>query len=324
MPRDSFAAGLWVFAQSEEKFGGYNNAWTVREQIAAAASVPGLKGVELISPLHVSLATVRDVKAMLEDAGLAAVSVNPYVWTEPQWKRGALTSPDPQVRRAAVDRAKEAVEIGQVLGCKRMDLWPGEDGFDYLFQADYRDLWEWTSQGLREIAEYDPETRIGVEYKVEEPRTHQLVSNAGKAALLGMMLGLPNVGAYLDFGHALMAREVAAESVVMLARAKRLMGVHVNDNFAVADDDLMVGTVNFWALLEFLMAIDDVGYDGWITLDIVPRRETATAGCTRSIEMLNTCYTLLARLDRAALRAAQAELDAVETQRIVQQMLIAA
>ncbi len=323
MPRDSFAAGLWVFAQSEEKFGGYNSAWTVREQIAAAASVPGLKGVELISPLHVSLATVREVKTMLEDAGLTAVSVNPYVWTEPQWKRGALTSPDPQVRRAAVDRAKEAVEIGQVLGCRRMDLWPGEDGFDYLFQANYDELWQWTSDGVREIAEYDPETLIGIEYKVEEPRTHQLVSNAGKAALLGMLLGLPNVGAYLDFGHALMAREVPAETVVMLARAKRLMGVHVNDNFGVADDDLMVGTVNFWALLEFLMAIDDVGYAGWITLDIVPRREPATAGCARSIEMLKTCYALLARVDRAALRAAQSELDAVETQRIVQRMLVA-
>lgn len=322
MPRESFAAGLWVFAQSEEKFGGYNRAWTVREQIAAAASVPGLKGLELISPLHVDLKTVRDVKSMLDDAGLAAVSVNPYVWTEPQWRNGALTAPDAATRRAAVDRAKEAIEIGAVLGCKRMDLWPGEDGFDTLFQADYGCLWDWTMEGLREIATYDPETRIGVEYKIEEPRTHQYVSNAAKAALMGALLGLPNVGAYLDFGHALMAREIPAESVVMLQRAGRLMGVHVNDNFGLADDDLMVGTVHFWALLEFLLALDETGYDGWITLDIVPRREAATAACARSIEMLNTCYALLGRLNRAALREAQSRHDAVETQRLVQHMLL--
>jgi xylose isomerase len=321
MPRDSFAAGLWVFAQSEEKFGGYNRAWTVREQIAAAASVPGLKGLELISPLHVSLETAGEVKTMLDDAGLTAVSVNPYVWTEPQWRNGALTSPDPAVRRAAVARAQEAIEIGQILGCRRMDLWPGEDGFDTLFQADYGCLWDWTMEGLRAIAEHDPQTRIGVEYKIEEPRTHQYVSNAAKAALMGELLGLPNVGAYLDFGHALMAREIPAEAVVLLTRARRLMGVHVNDNFGLADDDLMVGTVNFWALLEFLLALDDNGYDGWITLDIVPRREAATAACARSIEMLKTCYALLARLDRAALRAAQDRQDAVETQRVVQQML---
>lgn len=322
MAKDGFAAGLWVFAQSEAKFGGYNAAWTVREQIAAAASVPGLKGLELISPLHVDLDTAADVKLMLDDAGLTAVSVNPYVWTEPQWRNGALTAPDPAVRRAAIARAKQAVEIGQMLGSLRMDLWPGEDGFDTLFQADYGCLWDWTMEGLREIGSYDPQTKVGVEYKIEEPRTHQYVSNAAKAALMGELLGLPNVGAYLDFGHALMAREIPAEAVVMLGRAHRLMGVHVNDNFGLADDDLMVGTVHFWALIEFLLALQESDYDGWITLDIVPRREAATAACARSIEMLNTCYTLLGRLDRPALRAAQARQDAVESQRVVQQMLL--
>jgi hypothetical protein len=42
----------------------------------------------------------------------------------------------------------------------------------------------------------------------------------------------------------------------------------------------------------------------------------------RSIEMLQICRKLLARLDRVALHKAQAELDAVETQRIVQAMLL--
>jgi xylose isomerase len=323
MLKESFSSGLWVFAQSEEKFGGYNRALTVREQIAAAASVPGLKGLELISPLHVSLENATEVKGWLEEFGLEAVSINPYLWTEPQWRHGALTAPDPQVRRAAIDRSKEAVEIGHVLGCRKMDLWPGEDGFDTHFQADYARLWEWEAEGVREIAEFDPETLIGIEYKIEEPRTHQLISNAAKAALLGEALRLPNVGAYLDFGHALMAREVPAETVAMLMRYGRLIGVHVNDNFGLADDDIMVGSVHFWSLLEFLLVLEETGYHGWISLDIVPRRESPVAASARSIAMLQTCRTLLARLDREALRRAQAELDAVETQRIVQEMLVA-
>ena len=89
MPKESFSSGLWVFAQSEEKFGGYNRALTVREQLAAAASVPGLKGLELISPLHVSLENATEVKGWLEEFGLEAVSINPYLWTEPQWRHGA-------------------------------------------------------------------------------------------------------------------------------------------------------------------------------------------------------------------------------------------
>src|SRR5512139_2665945 len=131
MIRPSFSAGLWVFAQSEEKFGGYNRALSAREQIAAAASVPGLQGLELISPLHVSRENAVEVKGWLEDAGLKAIAVNPYIWTEPQWQRGALTSPDPKVRQQAIDRGKEAIEIGHILGSSKMCLWPGEDGYDY-------------------------------------------------------------------------------------------------------------------------------------------------------------------------------------------------
>lgn len=324
MPKPSFATGLWVFAQSEEKFGGYTRGLSVQEQIAAAASVPGIEGLELIAPTHVTLENAKEVKTWLEDAGLTAVAVNPYLWTEPQWRQGALTSPDPKVRRQAIDTAKCAIDIGHILGSTKMDLWPGEDGFDYHFQADYRQLWDWTAEGIREIAEYDPGTRIGIEYKTIEPRMHQLVSSAAKTALLGYELGLANVGGYLDFGHALISKETPAEAVALLSRHHRLFGVHVNDNYGTGDDDIMVGSVHVWAMLEFLLALEDADYDGWISLDIVPRRESPVAASIRSIEALKNFQRLLTRLDRAALRAAQAELDAVETQRLAQQMLMGA
>src|SRR5689334_3137600 len=101
MDKNAYSAGLWVFAQSVEKFGGYTGTHSTREQIKLAASVPGLKGLELIAPLHVTVENANDVKGWLEDAGLKAVSINPYLWTESTWKRGAFTSPDPKVRRQA-------------------------------------------------------------------------------------------------------------------------------------------------------------------------------------------------------------------------------
>ncbi len=317
----AYAAGLWVFAQSVEKFGGYTGTHPVRDQIKTAAAVPGLKGLELIAPLHVTVENVKEVKGWLDDANLKPVSVNPYLWTEPIWKRGALTAPDPKVRRAAIDTGKRAIEIGQALGTYRMCLWPGEDGWDYHFQADYRRLWDYTAEGVRELAEFDPQTRIGIEYKLHEPRTHMLVNTAAKAALLGCELGLPNVGAYLDFGHAIMSKEVPSESVVLLSRYKRLMGVHVNDNYGLGDDDIMVGSVHFWAMVEFLLTLDEVGYDGWLTLDLVPTREDVVDACTQSINALNLYQKLIARLDRAALCKAQEDMDAVAAQRLIHAML---
>ena len=317
----SFSAGLWVFAQSEEKYGGYVGSWTVEQQIKAAASVPGLKGLELIAPLHVSLDNVKEVKSYMDDAGLATVAVNPYLWTEPQWRRGALTSPDARVRAQAVDTSKKSIDIGRILGCSKMDLWPGEDGWDYLFQANYGQMWDYTAECIRQIAEYDPTYRIGIEYKIGEPRMSQYISTAAKAALLGAELGLANVGAYLDYGHALIARENPADSVALLTRTHRLVGVHVNDNYGLEDDDMMVGSVHLWTTLEFLLALDEYGYKDWISLDIVPRRESAVKACEQSIAAMEKIYGLIDKLDRAALAKAQTEMDAVETQRILYRIL---
>jgi xylose isomerase len=317
-----YSAGLWVFsAGGPEKFGGYVQALSVREQIELAATVPGLEGLELISPLHVSRDNAKEVKGWLEEAGLEAVAVNPYVWTEAIWQRGAFTSPDPKVRQAALDRGKEAIEIGHVLGTRQMCLWPGEDGYDYHFQANYGQIWAWEAEGVRQLAEFDPETRIGIEYKRSEPRTHQLVNTAAKAALLGCALGLPNVGGYLDFGHAILSGEVPAESAAILASMNRLVGVHVNDNFGTADDDIMVGSVHFWSMIEFFLVLDEIGYDGWISLDLVPTREKPAEVSAQSIATMKNMARLVGRLDREALRQAQHEMDAVATQRIVQDML---
>ncbi|MBK8025824.1 MAG: TIM barrel protein [Chloroflexi bacterium] len=316
-----YSSGLWVFAQSAEKFGGYTSTNPVLDQIKMAASVPGLKGLELISPLHVTRENAHEVKGWLQDCDLQPVSVNPYVWTEPTWIQGAFTSPDPKVRQQAIDRGKEAIEIGHILGTRQMCLWPGEDGWDYHFQSDYRRLWELEADGVRQLAEFDPETRIGVEYKLHEPRTHMLVSSAAKAALLGCTLGLPNVGGYLDFGHALMAREQPAESVVLLTRLDRLVGVHVNDNYGMGDDDIVVGSVHLWEMVEFLLTLDEVGYSGWLTLDLVPKREPVVEACSQSIRALETYARLIGRLDRAALREAQDGRDALAVQRLIHSAL---
>ncbi len=33
-----------------------------------------------------------------------------------------------------------------------MKLWPGQDGVDYPFQADYAELWKYSVDAVRELA----------------------------------------------------------------------------------------------------------------------------------------------------------------------------
>jgi xylose isomerase len=107
----------------------------------------------------------------------------------------------------------------------------------------------------------------------------------------------------------------------MLTRIKRLIGVHVNDTYGTGDDDMAVGAVNFWAMVEFLLELERSGYDGWLTLDLVPKRESAVAACNRSIKNMKNYLSLIGRIDRNALADAQASQDAMQTQQLVQDLI---
>ena len=89
--------------------------------------MPGLKGIEFISPLHVSLEDAVEVKGWLEDSDLEAVSINPYlcgIYNAGVAARRLPTAPV-SLRRAAIDVAERGLEIGHVLGCRKMDLLAG-------------------------------------------------------------------------------------------------------------------------------------------------------------------------------------------------------
>ena len=71
------------------------------------------------------------------------------------------------------------------------------------------------------------------------------------------------------------------------------------------------------------MALEEADYDGWISLDIVPRRESPVKASIQSVRALENLLGLLDKLDRPALAAAQAEMDAVTAQHLVQELLVA-
>lgn len=71
-------------------------------------------------------------------------------------------------------------------------------------------------------------------------------------------------------------------------------------------------------MVEFLLELERSGYPGWVTLDLVPKREDAVAACTRSIKNLTHYLKFVERIDIGALKAAQSEMDAMESQRLVQ------
>ena len=164
-----------------------------------------------------------------------------------------------------------------------MTLWLGQDGFDYSFQADYKDLWQKEIEAIHEVALHDPECKISIEYKPNEPRAYSLLPNLTSTLLAISEIGLKNLGVTLDFAHLLYANEQPAFAAAMVSKKSQLLGVHLNDAYGKRDDGLMVGSVHFHATVEFLYQIIQDGYDGVIYFDTFPN--------ITDLDPVNECQT---------------------------------
>lgn len=242
----------------------------IAEMISAAGNVGGLDAADLNYPDHFAGQTPETLGKMLADAGMALNGLAMRYYTEPGFKLGAFTHPDPAVRRAAIDLTRRGMDACRAMGGQVMTLWMGQDGFDYAFQGDYGRMWDDTVAALAEVADHDPGLSVAIEYKPNEPRAFALMPDVGTTLLAIREAGRANLAVTLDFAHVLYADEMPAHAAHLIARHSRLMGVHLNDGYGKRDDGLMAGTVHPVATVELFVELARIGYDGVIYFDTFP------------------------------------------------------
>lgn len=317
-----FGAGLWNFASYVDRYAtdGYAEPVSTIEQIKLAGSVGDLSYVDLNFP-YSNDASLDDVKAALDEAGLKAIGITPDIYLR-RFGRGAFTNPDPAVRSQAIDLMHKAAEDVRALGAKYVKLWPGQDGWDYPFQVHHGEIWKLAKDGIRELASAHPDLKFVIEYKPREPRVKMLWDSAARSILGIQEIGLDNIGVLLDFGHALYGGESPADAAQLLIDHGLLWGMDVNDNLRGWDDDLMVGTVHITEVFEFFYTLKINNWDGVWQLDQFPFREDTVETARTSIRFLKAINRALDELDYETLREAQSRQDAITAQRVVQDALL--
>jgi xylose isomerase len=319
MSQPKFAVGLWVLGQCGDRFcrTGYGPVISVEEQIHIAGALDGVTGVECHGSDFDEI-TVDKYVGLVGEQKLVTTNVNTNVWGVAQYGLGGFTHGDPKVRQAAIDEGKRSCELARQINSPSVALWLGADGFDYPWQTDYVRHLDLLVDGIRAVAEEaSPDLKVGVEYKLKEPRTHMTISTAGTALVIVQEVAMDNVGCTVDYGHALMAQEDPGLSVALLQRYGKLFNVHFNDAWGAWDDDMIVGSVNPNLTLEFLYYCRKTGYDGWYGLDMFPYREDGGAAAQLALDNLRALWAKLDEIDEPALAAAQATLSAVETQKVI-------
>ena len=320
-----FGAGIWMFQQFIDRYAtdAYGPPVSTLEAIERAAAVGDIKVLDINYPFAGEDVTVEQVRETLQRTGLRTQAITPHLYMR-EFQLGSFTNPDPTVRRKAMDLSKQAIEIAHQLEAKYVKFWPGQDGFDYPFQVDYKRLWDYSVEGIRAVAQSDPNMQFALEYKEKEPRSHMFFSSATRTLLAIEDMGVENVGIVLDLGHSFFAKETPADVLQLVSRRGKLVSVELNDNWREWDDDMAVGSVHLIETLEFLYALRQINWQGPLLLDQFPFRENAIRAAQASIKTIRALDSLLDRLDLNALVSAQDRQDALEAQRIVLDMLLGA
>ncbi len=339
-----FAAGHWCAGEFFDRFCpvGYNSndptfVDGILPQIERVAKA-GIKGIEFHDMVFIdehgtkNPKIVADVLGALKDTGISPTNMNFNTWTDPKYKFGGVTNPDPGVRQMTRDQINLGIDIGKEIGCVSCGLWPGSDGWDYHFEVDYGQRLTWFIDACTEFADHCDKLGLafGTEPKQKEPREGNMLTNTvAKAACVCLEvnrnLGKPIMGVAIDYGHEQMAGNTPAESLYFLkTMGLPIANFHINGaKFNSNDEDRIAGTDDIWRLVEFCYAAVDTGYDGWYGEDQFTYRTEQVESMRLSMEFFANCMKKALKIyaRKPELQAAQSTGDAARVIQLVKRTI---
>lgn len=253
----------------------------------------------------------------LEDHGLVAEFVAPRLWEHPLTIDGAYTSNDPEARKYAIERTKKAVDIGRELNTDLMVLWLAREG---TYMREAKDAVRATHQLVETVdtlLEYDPDLRIAIEPKPNEPMDLAYIPTIGHALALGFKASHPGrVGSLVESAHAVLAGLDPADEMSFALAFDKLYSVHLNDqNGLKFDQDRAFGSVDLRRAFNQVRVLEENKYydKGMVGLDVKALRtqpaEIATKHLRNSLHVFLKLVELVRSLDRKRMDALIQERD---------------
>lgn len=257
-------------------------------------AIPGLDALS-----HQAIAKKALVlKRLLDDKGLVAEFVAPRLWEDPRTVDGGYTSNNPKCRQYAIERSLRAIDIANGLGTKLIVLWLAREG-TYLREAkDSKHAVEQLVDAINKMLMHDPNIRIAIEPKPNEPMDHTYIPTTGHGIALGHLCqDAKRVGVVIESAHAILAGLDPSDEMGFALAHQKLFSVHLNDqNGLKFDEDRSFGSVDLRRAFNQVRILEQNGYGEngeFIGLDVKAIR-TQTPG--KSTRHLINSRTLFLRL----------------------------
>ncbi|NOY07289.1 MAG: TIM barrel protein [Spirochaetes bacterium] len=277
-----FSFGPWNIHEGADVFGP-----AVRKTIPFAEKLKlyrklGFKGVQFHDddvvnsvdvPHSKMIKEANEMKKMIDNEGLVAEFVAPRLWEHPFTIDGGYTANDPEIRSYAIDRSKKAIDIANILGTKKIVLWPAREGVYVNESKDHVASMERFMEALNTMLEYDRGIKILGEMKPNEPMDQAYLPTTGHFLALAYKTTDPDrCGVLIESAHAILAGLDPAMEMGNAIAHNKLWSVHLNDqNGLKFDEDRVFGAINLKRAFDQVMVLYDNNYGAngeFIGLDV--------------------------------------------------------
>ncbi len=263
-----------------------------------------------------------EIAKIVQDAGLGIHMCTANLFKRgPEFAGGNFGSPNPDVRKAAIERTKTYIRAGiEAFHANVYVYWNGSNGFSHALEKSYRDMASMTADCINEIVlwmidEYGPERALAfcIEPKGNEPPSWGFPGDCGEALAVISMLderARPFVGTNIETCHSQLVGKRYAAELGLAAAAGKCYYVHLNGGSGIKfDEDNAFGDHDFGVAVETMYTLREIGYNSVMGVDVQPLNTDTNAqqgaSIERSIRNVKRALACCDRIDGQELAALQ-------------------
>ncbi|MAT69310.1 MAG: sugar phosphate isomerase [Planctomycetaceae bacterium] len=270
-------------------------SFSIEETIRRIAGI-GYRGIELLAdvphawPAGLLPERVDAIRTALDEAGLTISNINAFMMNavadprQPYWHPG-WTDPDPHYRAIRREHTKRSLQLAADLGAPHITTEPGGHLAEGQTRADAADIFYDELMPCLDVAE-----SLGVGLLIE-PEPELLIERFDEYLAFVARLDSPRVGLNFDVGHAYCVGEDPQDWVAQMA--EHTVHYHLEDIAATRVHQHLIpghGAIDFDATLA---AIQQTGFDGWLTVELYPYGDAPDAAAREAKEFLDAKLAVL-------------------------------
>ena len=239
------------------------------EAVSRLAAI-GYRGVEIMAdvphawPAYLLPEQKQGIRDALARNHLAISNINSFMmhavndYRQKYWHPSWI-EPDPHYRRVRIDHTRRALTLAKELGAKCITTEPGGP----LEGRSWSECLSLFIETLKPVVEHAEKEQVML---LVEPEPDLLIETADQYLEFASKITSPYLGLNFDIGHAYCVKDDPPATIRRLGSLIR--HVHLEDIAATRVHHHLIpgeGAIDFGATLA---ALRDIGYDGWVTIEL--------------------------------------------------------